>query len=159
MKITKDLSFKLLFVLAVLLVGITASFLVYSLLCSHWTKETETNQYQKAYIQNLTQETDVNVLAGRSLKLIKAQQVDWAILTLKKAVEIQPGYRDAWVLLGYIQLLSSDNNSALESLKAAEKLDPINPKTYELLKITYEKLNDQDSAQKAEEKFEYLTKK
>jgi len=113
---------------------------------------------QKAYAQEIAESTDVNKLTQEGAKLAKGNQVDAALINLKRATELEPKNRDAWVWLGYSQLKNKEPEEALKSLQTAEKLDPINPTTYQYLVIAYQQTGDTDSAKKASDKYEYLTK-
>lgn len=114
---------------------------------------------QKAYAQEIAESTDVNKLTQDGAKLAKGNQVEAALINLKRATELEPKNRDAWVFLGYAQLKNSEPEEALKSLQTAEKLDPINPTTYQYLVIAYEQTGDTEAAKKAQEKYLFLTKK
>ncbi len=114
---------------------------------------------QKAYAQEIAESTDVNKLTQDGAKLAKGNQVESALINLKRATELEPKYRDAWVWLGYSQLKNYEPEEALKSLQTAEKLDPINPTTYQYLVIAYQQTGDTGSAKKAQEKYDFLTKK
>lgn len=83
---------------------------------------------------------------------------DLALLAYQKATEIDPKYRDGWILRGYAELKTNQPELAINSLKKAEEIDPINARTYELLSIAYTQTGDTDSAKKAQEKYQYLLK-
>ncbi|OGD56608.1 hypothetical protein A2V71_00190 [Candidatus Berkelbacteria bacterium RBG_13_40_8] len=113
---------------------------------------------QKAYAQEIAESTDVNKLTQDGAKLAKGNQVEAALMNLKRATELEPKNRDAWVFLGYAQLKNNEPEEALKSLQTAEKLDPINPTTYQYLVVAYQQTGDADGAKKAKEKYDYLTK-
>ena len=83
-------------------------------------------------VQDLTALRDQNpTLAVARLGLAKAliakRQVDAAIVELKKAVELDPKYAEAWYQLGYASYaLKQDPGNALPSFEKAVAADPSN---------------------------------
>lgn len=97
-------------------------------------------------------------LAKKGLVFLKIDYNDLAWQAFQKACQLEPNWRDGWLWKGYTELKNGQFKPALESLKIAEKLDPIYPPTYQLLTIAYQKTGDEKSAQFTREKFEYLSK-
>jgi len=118
-----------------------------------------TKKLEKTYAAEIESHSDVNALMTSGLQLLRGNQINCAIINFKRVTELEKNYRDGWLYLGIAELQNSDPETALISLQAAEKLDPINPLTYQYLTMAYEQTDDIDSAQKAREKYEYLTKK
>jgi len=111
------------------------------------------------YTEDIKQKNDAYILAKTGLRQLNSDLLDFSLISLGRAVELKQDYRDAWLALGSAQFKNNDIRGALASFQKAEKLDPIYAQTYEFLKITYEKLADAASAQKAAEKYAFLTKK
>lgn len=109
------------------------------------------------YAQNVSQKTDASALAKNGLRQLNINLPNFALISLKRATDINQNYRDGWLALGLAQFRTNDFKNALASYRAAEKLDPIYAKTYELLKIAYEQIGDAASAAKAEEKYDFLS--
>jgi len=101
---------------------------------------------------------DPNELAKMGTIFFKTGFNDLALLSFKKASVLSPLWRDAWVWRGYAELKTNQPKAALTSLKKAENLDPIYPLTYQFLTDAYKLTGDAVSAEKAQEKFVYLSK-
>lgn len=71
---------------------------------------------------------------------------------LKKALSENPKYRDAWLLLGYINLKDNQIFDAVESLKKAQEIDPLKPETLFYLGNALKRQNKIDEALKHYEK-------
>jgi len=115
-------------------------------------------EMEASFRTQIASETDAYQAARMGTIFLKTQKDDLALAAFQKATSLDPNFRDGWVWLGYTELKLNQPEEALKSLKKAEELDPINARTYELLAIAYKQNSDEDSAKKAEEKFEYLSK-
>jgi len=113
----------------------------------------------KQYAQEIESQTNVNFLMDMGYKLLNGNQTDAAIVNFKRVTVLEKNYRDGWLYLGIAQLKNNQAGEALSNLQTAEKLDPINPQTYEYLIIAYEKTDNQEAAQKAREKYDFLTER
>lgn len=114
---------------------------------------------QQAYKEQIDQENDYNKLATDAEKLIKGNQLDCGIINLERAVELEPNFRDAWVLLGYAYLSKDEPQKAIESLKKAEEIDPTHADTFKYLADAYQKTGDEEQAKQAQERYDFLTQK
>lgn len=106
--------------------------------------------------QDIIQENDPYKLNKLGISLMNSDKNELAYSAFTKATELDPGYRDAWVLKGYDEIKMNNAPEAILSLKKAETIDPIYPLTYELLSIAYENIGDSENAKKAVEKQKYL---
>lgn len=152
---------KLLFIFGILLFGFGVSLFIYQSVYAQELKSINSEHEKQLadYKKLIETKTDAYQLTLNGLRYLKKDMPDLALLSLARSTEIDKNYRDGWLALGLAQLESADYKSALSSFQEAEKIDPINAKTYEYLKIAYEKLDQTESAQKAQEKYEYLTRK
>lgn len=154
-------SLKLIIGGAVLVAGFLCSLMIGRVAYARWAPDLD--QIEKnnlnSYFQAVNKKTDAYKLTQNGARLIGNNDFQFAEINLKKALEIDPNYRDALVCLGYAQVKSGQTTEALVTLKKAAEIDPINAKTYEILELAYLQNNDQDSAAKAHEKFEFLSKK
>lgn len=117
-----------------------------------------TRQMENEFRAQIAAETDAYQALKMGTQFAKAQNNDLALAAYQKATDLDDSYRDAWILRGMGELQNDQPLEAIKSLKKAEGIDPINPRTYELLAIAYRESGDEESAKKAEEKWEYLTK-
>ena len=117
-----------------------------------------TRNFEEVYSLQINQENDAYELTRLGSKQIKSGQFKIATITLEKAAQLEPKYRDAWLFLGMANLKNNEAQKAIESLLKAEIIDPINPETYKLLSLAYKQSNQNELAQKAEEKQNYLEK-
>lgn len=108
--------------------------------------------------QRIAETSDAYEACRLGIIFDKTKDDELALFSFIRATDIDSGYRDAWVWRGYSELKNGDAMEALKSLKRAEDIDPVNPRTYELLAIAYRANEDTDAARKAQEKWEYLTK-
>lgn len=115
-------------------------------------------EMKNQYAEQIAAETGAGEAAKLGANFLKAQNDDLALLAFQRATDIDPSYRDAWVWRGYTELKNNQPEEALNSLKKAEDIDPVNARTYELLAIAYRQTGDADAAKKAQEKYQYLTK-
>lgn len=116
------------------------------------------NAMKEQLRENIATQTDAYAACKLGVSFIKAQNDDLALLAFQKATDLDPTYRDGWVERGYSELKNNQPQNAVTSLKKAEEIDPINPRTYELLTIAYNQTGDVDNAKKAQEKYDYLLK-
>lgn len=158
----KPIVIKILIGIGILLLGLLMACLFIQTAHSRKTAELlddNLKQIEAEYAQKVAQDNDAGKLTKSGLRQLNINLPNLALISLNRATQVQQNYRDGWLALGLAQLKTGDIKAALISFQAAEKLDPINAKTYELLKIAYEKLEDTASAQKASEKYEFLTKR
>lgn len=122
------------------------------------TMKASAKTLNEEYSAAIANEKDVNKLTSDAIKYIRGNQIDCALINLKQATLVDPKYKESWFWLGYVYLQNNQPQEALDALKKAESIDPIDPRTYQYLAIAYEQIGDSDSASKAQEKFEYLSK-
>lgn len=145
--------------LVVIAIGFLGSRIIGNLYYNHLMKLNEPIQdFRKNYQEQINQENDPFKLAKFGRVLLKTGSLDLAWRAFSKTTELDAGWRDGWVARGFAELKLNKTKEALDSLKIAEKIDPINPLTYELLSVVYERIGDAKSSQFAREKFEYLNK-
>ena len=113
---------------------------------------------KKAYAEKIATETDVNKLTAQGATLVKGNQLENGMINLKRATELEPKYRDAWVWLGYAQIKNNDLPNAIISLNKAAEIDPIYPDTFKYLTLAYEQSGDTASAKTAQGKYDFLIK-
>ena len=107
-----------------------------------------------------------NELTIYGQKLLESNQTEWAVIVLNEAVSRDPNYRDASLYAGYayLKLAESNNNSielnnlAIDYLKKAGEIDPIYPKTFELLTIAYQNIDDDENSNLCYNKFKEFDK-
>ncbi|MFA6493139.1 MAG: hypothetical protein WCV58_03315 [Patescibacteria group bacterium] len=116
------------------------------------------NAMKEQFRQEIASQTDAYAACKLGINFIQAQNDDLALLAFQKATDLDNGYRDAWVWRGYSELKNNQPQEAVNSLKKAENIDPINARTYELLSVAYSQTGDDDNAKKAQEKYDYLAK-
>ncbi len=104
----------------------------------------------------ISKKQDPNKLAQDGKNLLEGNQAQCAIINLKKATDLEPKYRDAWVWLGYAYLKNNQPQEAVNSLKKAEELDPIHADTFKLLATAYEEIGDEEASQKAWGRYQFL---
>ncbi len=158
----KPIVIKILIGLGILILGLIATLVALDTAKSRRSAvllEEKARQIEAQFAQSVAKKNNAGELAKSGLRQLNINLPNFALTSLKRATEIQPNYRDGWLALGWVQFKTNDFPAALASFQTAEKLDPINAKTYELLKISYEKLEDAASAGKAAEKYDFLTKK
>jgi len=114
--------------------------------------------FKDTYTNKINLMDDPNELARMGTIFLKSDFNDLALLSFKKASDLSPNWRDAWVWRGYAELRTNQPKAGLDSLKKAENLDPIYPLTYQFLTDAYKLTGDAVSAEKAQEKFVYLNK-
>jgi Tfp pilus assembly protein PilF len=91
-------------------------------------------------------------------------QTDYSALSplfWEKVIEKNPQFRDAYVMLGEVYLKTSQNNpqnltKAQQKLEKAAEIDPVYPKTYQLLAQVYEKIGAEENVERAKSKIEIL---
>ena len=145
--------------LLVLSLGYVGSRLIGNIYYNKLTKLSEPIQdYRQNYQEQINKEDDPFKLAKFGRIMLKTGSTDLALTAFSKTTELDAGWRDGWVAKGFVELKLQKTKEALDSLKTAEKIDPINPLTYELLTIVYEQTGDIKSSQFAREKWQYLNK-
>jgi len=150
---------RIIIIIAALVIGFLGSRLIGALYFNHlMAKDSSLGNFQKHYQEQINLETDPYRLAKMGMIYLYNENNDLADECFKKATELDPGWRDAWVWKGYTELKLHKPKDALASLKVAEKIDPIYPLTYQLLVIAYQQTGDNQSAQFAQEKLAYLSK-
>lgn len=112
---------------------------------------------KEQFREQIANQTNAYEACRLGINFDKGQLDDLALLSFIKATDLDHEYRDAWLLRGQSELKNNQPEEALKSLKKAEELDPIHPRTYELLAIAYEATGDTQAAAKAKEKYEYLS--
>lgn len=110
------------------------------------------------YRAQITQSTDPQKTARLGMVFLKTDNLDLAELAFSRTTALDPNWRDGWIWRGYTELALEKPQEALESLKAAEKLDPVYAFTYQLLDKAYTGLGNSSEAQHAREKMTALNK-
>jgi len=153
---------KILIGVGILLLGILATCVVIETARSRKASAdslTAQQNFEAEYAKIVSQKTNAYELVQTGLRQSEINLPAFALISSTRATEIKTDYRDAWLALGLAQFRQSDFPAALTSFQKAEKLDPIYAQTYEFLRFAYEAVEDQASAQKAAEKYAFLTKK
>ncbi len=146
-------------IIAALVIGFLGSRLIGALYYNKLMSESSAlGNFQKQYQEKINLETDPYELAKMGMVFLRINDNETAFLCFDKASKMDPNWRDAFVWKGYTELKFNKPKDALISLKAAEKIDPIYPLTYQLLVIAYQQTGDSQSAQFAQEKLVYLSK-
>ncbi|MEI6039902.1 MAG: hypothetical protein WCP93_00965 [Candidatus Berkelbacteria bacterium] len=147
-------------IIILLVISLLASLLILKI--TYQQKIDKINQEKQlmitGYTEEIKNETNPNILIESGLKQLENGQPELAMISLKKAVTVEPNFRDGWLTLGLAQYTQKDYQAALTSFLAAEKIDPINAQTYHFLNLTYTKLKQKDLALIAQEKFVFLNK-
>lgn len=86
----------------------------------------------------------LQALLGRSLAQLN--ECDIALPLLNKAIAAEGSYRDAWMVKGYCEFATGQNNEALASLERAYQLDPEKPEIQYFLARVYHALKDTTNA-------------
>lgn len=150
---------RILIVLAAIFIAYFGARLIGSLYYNHLTNgSSPLENFKNEYKAKINLETDPYELGKMGMIFLRTENNDLAYDCFKKSTELDPNWRDGWVWKGYTELKLNEPKMALESLKSAEKIDPIYPLTYQLLVIAYQQTGDTTSASKAQEKLGYLSK-
>ncbi len=150
---------RVMIVVAALIIGFLGSRLVGALYYNRLiSNNSPLAEFQKHYQEKINLETDPYELAKMGISFLRAEDNQSAFLSFDKATKMDPNWRDGWVWKGYTELKLNKPQDALISLKAAEKIDPIYPLTYQLLVIAYQQTGDSQNAQSAQAKLVYLSK-
>jgi tetratricopeptide (TPR) repeat protein len=146
-------------IIAALVIGFFGSRLIGALYFNKlMAADSSLGEFQKQYQEKINLETDPYELAKLGMIFLRIDDNETALLCFDKAAKLDANWRDGWVWKGYTEIKLNQPKPALESLKTAEKIDPIYPLTYQLLVIAYEQTGDTQSAQFAQEKLVYLSK-
>jgi len=78
--------------------------------------------------------------------MVKVGENDLALLLLKKALEGDSEYRDAWLMLGYTHLQRRDAEAARQAFLSAYMLDPTKAETQYFLGVAYKETGDMEKA-------------
>jgi tetratricopeptide (TPR) repeat protein len=152
---------KTLIIISILLLGLAASFAVSVFSYNHQTADLKIQE--QALIDNFAQkvsaEKDAYKLSIDGLRQMHSNLPNMAIISLARATELEPNYRDAWLAKAACELKMFNTSAALESAKKAEKIDPINAPTYEILQEIYTQTDNKVLAQAAKTKLDFLNKK
>ena len=81
-----------------------------------------------------------------ALPFKKLGQYDKAVSDLKKAIEIDPGYIDSYLNLGFVYFQQKNNNDAVEITSQGLKIDPKNASLYDNLGYIYIEKGDNRNA-------------
>lgn len=150
---------RIIIIVAALIIGFLGSRLIGALYFNKiMASDSSLGNLQKHYQEQINLETDPYELAKMGMIYLKTDDNQTALLCFDKASKMDPGWRDAFVWKGYTELKLNKPKDALVSLKAAEKIDPIYPLTYQLLVIAYQQTGDTQSAQFAQQKLVNLSK-
>jgi predicted Zn-dependent protease len=113
----------------------------------------------ESYRQKIAAETSAYDASKLGMAFLKTDELDLAELAFEKSTSLDANWRDGWIWKGYTELKMATPQKALDSLRAAEKIDPVYPFTYQLLANAYQKLGNTSEAKLAVEKQQYLSKK
>lgn len=154
---------RIIIIIAAMGCGFLGARIIGSLYYNHLvSKSSAIDNFKNHYQSQIALETDARDLGKMGMTFLRTDQTDLGFECFKKASELEPGWRDAWVWRGYAELKldppTGGPKEALVSLKKAENLDPIYPLTYQLLTIAYQQTGDPVSASAAQEKLTYLSK-
>ena len=155
---------------------LTAVFGIRSITKSVYEKEikksdTKLIEYKNSILEIIKKsDKSSQTLTNLGIKLLKNNQTEWAAIVLENAANKDPNYRDTAVYAGYAFLrLAQDqnsnitkkqyNNKAIEFLEKAIKIDPLFPRTYELLTIAYKNTGDDEKSVICYNKLKDLSKK
>lgn len=152
---------KTLIIISIPLLGALASFAIFAFSYNYQTKNLsgKITQMEQAYAKKVSTEKDAYKLTINGLRQAHSNLANLATISLTRATELEPNYRDAWLAKSACELKMFNTSAALESAKIAEKIDPIHPQTYELLKEIYTQIDNEPLAQAAKTKLDFLTKK
>jgi len=173
-------------IIAILLLLI-AVFGIRSITNSVYEKEikksnTKLIEYKNSFLEIIKKsDKSSQTLTNLGMKLLKNNQTEWAAIVLENAANKDPNYRDAAVYTGYAFLRLAQetdelkntgtkeqrntetekqyNNKAIEFLEKAIKIDPLFPRTYELLTIAYKNTGDDEKSVICYNKLKDLSKK
>lgn len=110
------------------------------------------------YQHKIDAEKDAYKASRLGMVFLKTDNLELAELAFEKSTNLDANWRDGWIWKGYTELEQGEPQKALDSLKTAEKIDPVYPFTYQLLAKTYELLGNTSAANAANQKMGYLTK-
>lgn len=155
-----NLFIKILIIIAVLTVSYFVTRSLANAIVGNENKkiESQIKDFENRYALQVTQETNAYTLVARGLRQTKNNNLNLALINLKKATELEPNYRDAWLYSGIAELINNHPAVALADLQKAEAIDPIEPAIYQFLTIAYEQNGSSADAKLAREKYDYLTK-
>ena len=154
---------RLIIIFGALLIGFFGSRIIGNLYYNRLMKEyAPLADFKDHYENQINRADDAYKVARLGMVFLKTDYSDLSLAAFRKATALDPKWRDGWVWLGYAELKNNPPaggpQHALESLKTAEKIDPIYPLTYELLATAYQLTGDEQSAKFAREKVTYLSK-
>lgn len=89
---------------------------------------------------------DVCIITELASAIAMQNRNQEAVILYRRALEIHPGYADAWVQLGVSLFLEQDYTEARDALQQALSLDASNYSTLRHLAYVYSCLNDRDKA-------------
>ncbi|MFY9484538.1 MAG: hypothetical protein WAP74_02855 [Patescibacteria group bacterium] len=96
------------------------------------------------------------VLGGR--KFVEEGKLELAEVAFKRATEVDPKFRDAWLHLGIIRLALRKNFEAEVALRRAKAVDPLHTETYRQLIKLYETTGNKEAAANARKGLETVSK-
>jgi predicted Zn-dependent protease len=120
--------------------------------------QAEQNLYKTNFAENLkNSKKSAFELTNLGKKMLEANSPDYAVIILEVAMEKDLNYRDSAVLAGYAYLKTNDNKKAVDALVKASAIDPLYPRTFELLTIAYKNLKDDKNFDICYNKYKQLT--
>ncbi|MBI3261094.1 tetratricopeptide repeat protein [Candidatus Berkelbacteria bacterium] len=96
------------------------------------------------------------VLGGR--KLVEEGKLELAEVAFKRATELDPKLRDAWLYLGITRLALGKNFEAEVALRRAKAIDPLHAETYRQLIKLYETTGEKEAAAATQRSLEVIEK-
>jgi tetratricopeptide (TPR) repeat protein len=97
--------------------------------------------------------------AGTWQQKMQEGKTEEAEIAAKIALELQPNWRDGYLMIGAAQLEQKEYQDAQSSLEMATKLDPTHAPTHQLLAALFNQTGHQDAANQETAKAISLSKK
>lgn len=94
------------------------------------------------------------LLGGR--KFLEEGKLELAEVAFKRATELDPKLRDAWLHLGITQLELKQYFEAEVALRRAKAIDPLYPETYRQLIKLYEATDNKEAAENTRRSLEVV---
>jgi tetratricopeptide (TPR) repeat protein len=112
----------------------------------HWKKMGSVilNAYEEFALFEHGEDVHRDTLIARALA--EVDECPTARKMVRTVLQKKDGYRDAWIVQGYCELMSGETKNALASLEKAYAIDPIKPEIQYFLARTYANLGDPQNA-------------
>lgn len=96
------------------------------------------------------------LIGGR--KFLEEGKLELAEVAFKRATELDPKLRDAWIHLGITQLALGKNFEAEVALRRAKAIDPLHAETYRQLIKLYQTTGEKEGLATTERSLEVIEK-